>query len=52
MTPSLLAAAIAMVGILVAAVLQTLLVLGTVKYEQTIGMVLTAGGVIGSGLEV
>jgi hypothetical protein len=46
-TLSLLAAAVGMVGTLVAAVLQTLLVFGAVKYEQTIGAVLTAGGGVG-----
>jgi hypothetical protein len=49
-TLSLLAAAIGIIGMLVAAALQTLLVLGKVKYEQTIGPALTAGGAIGMWL--
>ena len=44
---SLLGAAIGVIGMLVGASLQALLVFGRVKYEQTIGMVLTAGGAIG-----
>ena len=44
---SLLAAVIGTVGVLVAAALQALLVFGKVKFEQTIGVVLTAGGGIG-----
>jgi len=44
---ALLATAIGIVGMLVAAVLQTLLVFGAVEYEQTIAAVLTAGGGVG-----
>jgi hypothetical protein len=44
---SLLAAAMGITGMLVAAALQALLVFGRVKYQQTIGAVLTAGGGIG-----
>ncbi|MEJ2108226.1 MAG: hypothetical protein P8X48_13015 [Acidiferrobacteraceae bacterium] len=44
---ALLAAVVGAVGMLVAAMLQTLLVLDVVKYEQTITAVLTAGGAIG-----
>jgi hypothetical protein len=46
-TLSVLAAAIGIIGMLVGALLQALLVFGKVKCEQTIGMVLTAGGAIG-----
>jgi hypothetical protein len=49
---SMALAAIGIIGMLVAAALQMLLVLGTAKYEQTIGMVLTAGGAIGIWLVV
>lgn len=44
---ALLAMAIGMASMLVAAALQALLVVGRVKYEQTISAVLTAGGAIG-----
>jgi len=44
---SLLAAAMGIIGMLVAAALQALLVFGKVKYEQTMGVVLSAGGGIG-----
>ena len=42
-----LAAAVGVIGLLVAAALQTLLVLGKVHFEQTIGKVLGAGAAIG-----
>jgi hypothetical protein len=44
---ALLAAVVGAIGMLVAAVLQALLVLNVVKYEQTIAAVLAAGGAIG-----
>ena len=44
---ALLATVVGAIGMLVAAVLQALLVLDVVKYEQTIAAVLTAGGAIG-----
>jgi hypothetical protein len=44
---SLLATGIGVLGMLAAAVLQALLVLSTVRYEQTIAAVLAAGGAIG-----
>jgi hypothetical protein len=47
---SLLAAVIGTIGMLVTAVLQTLLVFGKVKFEQTIRTTLTAGGGIGIGI--
>jgi hypothetical protein len=44
---ALLATVVGAIGMLVAAVLQALLVLNVVKYEQTIAAVLAAGGTIG-----
>lgn len=44
---ALLATVVGAIGMLVAAVLQALLVLNVVKYEQTIAAVLSAGGAIG-----
>jgi hypothetical protein len=44
---ALLATAVGAIGMLVAAVLQALLVLDVVRYEQTIAAVLAAGGAIG-----
>ena len=44
---SLLAAVIGIIGMLVAAALQALLVFGKVKFEQTIGTTRTAGGGLG-----
>jgi hypothetical protein len=44
---ALLATAIGIIGMLIAATLQTLLVFGAVDYEQTITAVLTAGGAVG-----
>jgi hypothetical protein len=44
---ALLATVVGATGMLVAAVLQALLVINVVRYEQTIAAVLTAGGAIG-----
>ena len=44
---ALLAAVVGVLGMVVTAVLQALLVFGVVKYEQTITAVLSAGGAIG-----
>lgn len=44
---ALLATAVGIIGMLVAAMLQALLVLNIVRYEQTIAAVLTAGGAVG-----
>lgn len=49
---ALLAAAIGSVGMLIAAALQTLLVLGAVEYTQTIATVLAAGAAVGLWLIV
>jgi hypothetical protein len=46
-TLSLLATVVGVAGLFVAAVLQALLVFRVVKYEQTVGAVLTAGGAVG-----
>jgi hypothetical protein len=42
-----LALAVGSIGMIIVAVLQTLLVLGVVSFEQTIGVVLSAGAAIG-----
>jgi hypothetical protein len=44
---ALLALAVGSIGMIIVAVLQTLLVLGMVSFEQTIGVVLSAGAAIG-----
>ena len=44
---ALLALGVGSIGMLIAAVLQGLLVVGVVSFEQTIGVVLSAGGAIG-----
>lgn len=49
---ALLAAGVGGVGMLVAAILQAMLVVGTVSFEQTFDAVLTAGGAIGLWLMV
>jgi len=49
-TMSLLAAVTGIMGMLVAVVPQALLVVGRVKYEQTVRVVSTAGGAIGAWL--
>ena len=49
---ALLAAGIGGVGMLVAAILQAMLVVGSVRFEQTFNTVLTTGGAIGLWLMV
>jgi hypothetical protein len=50
--PVLLASAVGVLGMLIAATLQALLVFRKVEYEQTIGTVLAAGGAVGIWLAV